>query len=86
VLQNGYVTGIYTTSESPTRTGAITVRLRDGRAWRSVLPPGYSWNPSLFPSETELWGPVTNGPALLGSQTLARVPYAEMEVLQERTP
>ena len=86
VLQNGYLVGVYNAVFIPLRTGAVVVRLSDGRAWRSLLPGNYSWNVPLFPAGDELWGAVTPGPALLKSETIVRFPYAAMEVMQDHAP
>jgi len=78
VLANGYVAGIYLSSQPIYRSAALAVRLADGWSKTSTLPNGYSWGVEVYPAATELWGSVTDGP-MAEFETVARVPYTQFE-------
>jgi hypothetical protein len=84
-LQNGYASGVYYRDASlpATPTDAFVVRVADGWAAKSELPKPYSWGSITFPGPTELWGGarVTDK-----AETLIRVPYTSMQVIQTATP
>lgn len=86
-MANGFVSGIYSVKKKPTpETAALVIRLSDGRAWVSDLPDNYNWSERTFPGTTELWGGVTPSPSIGYAETLARVPYSAMKVLQASAP
>ncbi len=84
-MRNGYFAAMYHTHWAPDTSAAIVVRMSDGKAWRSILPEGYSWCDTQYPASDELWGPATKG-ALGNGQTVVRVPYSSMEVIQAGFP
>jgi hypothetical protein len=81
-MANGYVVGVYSLPGQTNLGGAIVLRPSDGRVWESVLPDKLSWGYYLYPSPTELIGPVGTNPATSHFETVGRVPYAGMQVLQ----
>jgi hypothetical protein len=82
-VDNGFVSGIYLTQLSPQMSAAIVVRLADGLAWRSQLPEGHTWGAYTFPAPEELWGAAVPNVLIGNAESLIRVPYAAMEVLQQ---
>jgi hypothetical protein len=64
----------------------MVVRVADGRAWMAQVPPGWSWGYHLFPSATELWGAVTRYYAASKYETILRMPYEQMSVVQNAAP
>jgi hypothetical protein len=78
VLANGYVVGIYLISQPVYRSAALVVRLADQQQLTAVVPNGYSWGYQLYPTATELWGPVTPGP-MITFETIARFPYSALQ-------
>lgn len=86
-LANGFLEASYYVQLVPKKhTGEIVVRLSDGRAWRSILPDNMNWCLGQYPGESELWGAVTSTPVIGYGQTLARVPYSAMQVIQDSAP
>lgn len=86
-IANGFLSGIYSVQTKPAReTAALVVRLSDGRAWVSDLPDSYNWSARTFPGKTQLWGGVTPSPSIMYAETLARVPYSAMKLLQNAAP
>lgn len=82
-IANGFVSGTYLTQVTPTQKSAsMVVRLSDGAAWRSILPDGYNWGDGTFPSPNELWGAAIPGVLAGKAESLIRIPYASMEILQ----
>jgi len=77
VLANGYVVGTYLIQQPVYRSAALVVRVSDHQAFTATVPGGYSWGYQLYPTPTELWGPVTAGP-MITFETLARFPYSEL--------
>jgi hypothetical protein len=85
-VDNGFVSGIYLTQLSPQMSAAIVVRLADGLAWRSQLPEGHTWGAYTFPAPDELWGAAVPNVLIGNAESLIRVPYSAMEVLQQPKP
>jgi hypothetical protein len=85
-LANGFVTFTYTVELPVKKTDALVVRLSDGRAWRSKLPDDYQWGASVFAGPDELWGAASAGSVVGGAETIVRIPYASMELLQTSPP
>jgi hypothetical protein len=85
-LANGYLAASYLTAHEPREGGAMVVRVADGRAWMAQVPPGWSWGYRLFPSATELWGAVTRYYAASKYETILRMPYEQMSVVQNAAP
>ena len=88
VMQNGYVVANYNYNwpAVPSAIGVIVARVSDGTAWRSILPQAYNWTELQYPAADELWGTITNTPNIGYGQSVVRMPYTSMEVIQTGFP
>ena len=87
-MRNGFVVGNYTYNwpAVPAAFGVIVARLSDGVAWRSILPEAYNWAELQYPAADELWGTITTTTQIASGQTVLRIPYTSMEVIQTGFP
>jgi hypothetical protein len=70
----------------PNVVRAWVIETDSGEIRESVLPDGYSWGILNYPTETELWGAIGKQRLLHRWETIARVPYESMTVIQSGYP
>lgn len=72
--------------DQPTQTEVFLMRIADGKAYNMDLPDNWNFGFTVYPGVDELWAPATPTAATGDVQTVLRIPYSSMTVLQEQGP
>jgi hypothetical protein len=94
IMANGWVAALFHVDDIDTSlpvddSWIVVIRIEDGAAYRMSAPSsalGRFLFTRAYPGETELWAAVEHTVAPANTNTILRIPYSSMTVIQARAP